>query len=181
VTPYFTSVDGSVVLYHGDCRDVLPELEFDVIVTDPPYGKGLDYGDGSVDSHEAFCRLVEWLPTFGKPTAFTVPSTKLFDVPRPQWIGVWHKPLSMGFWSTPLYPHWESICFYNLTGKLGHGDVWVHNTTKPNGHPFVGSGTTLRAALDLGRTAIGVEIEERYCEIAALRLEQQVLPLGGAA
>lgn len=87
----------------------------------------------------------------------------------------------------------DRIFRYTWKGIIQAGEKYrkVHPTQKPEAlmrwclslapnaqmilDPFMGSGTTLRAAKDLGRKAIGIEIEERYCEIAANRLRQEVL------
>jgi DNA modification methylase len=72
---------------------------------------------------------------------------------------------SVGRWHPNMKP--ESLLLH-LLSKCPLGAVV---------DPFMGSGTTLVAAKRLGRAAIGIEIEERYCEIAARRLAQEVLPL----
>ncbi len=70
--------------------------------------------------------------------------------------------------------------FYHPTQKPLRLMKWCLELA-PDAHtiadPFMGSGTTLRAAKDLGRKAIGIEIEEKYCEIAAKRMSQSVMPL----
>lgn len=70
--------------------------------------------------------------------------------------------------------------YFHPTQKPRELLKWCIELSKTTGtilDPFMGSGTTLRAAKDLRRKAIGIEIEEKYCEIAVRRLAQEVLAL----
>ena len=75
---------------------------------------------------------------------------------------------------------------YGLSGKHGHPhakptDVMAELVSMTSGvvaDPFAGSGSPLVAGKQLGRTAVGIELDERYCEIAARRLAQDVLDFG---
>jgi len=215
--PYYQ--DDAVTIYHGDCREILPTLPVapDVILGDPPYGIGLDYGAGYTDAPEMVDRLAaDLLPLFrasAPVVALTPGIVNLARWPDPDWAlaWMWTHTGTTGKWG---FNQWGPILVWGtdpkLSARLGrHPDVIrcsPGEEPKPVGHPcpkpmrawkrimdrvsvpkhtildpFMGSGTTLRAAKDLGRKAIGIELEERYCEIAAERMGQEVLDLGEAA
>ena len=128
----------------------------------------------------------------------------LKDMPPPRSVLVWVKNnWSMGDLEHEHGRQWEAICFYpgpdheficripdviraDRTGNELHPTqkpvplirhLIVANVGELILDPFAGSGTTLVAAKQLGRRAIGIELEEKWCAVAAKRLEAQTVPL----
>jgi site-specific DNA-methyltransferase (adenine-specific) len=204
VNPYYQ--DDAVTIYHGDCREILPGIEADVLVTDPPYGIGFasqptkwqrraghvsrDWDDSAVDG------VVHMAATY---TETCVWGGNYYALPPARGWLAWVKP------DSPPSMGSVELAWTNLNRTAAHITHSIsatnvervgHPTQKPLRvmtwtlgfmgpgvivDPFMGSGTTLRAAKDLGRKAIGIELEERYCEIAARRMCQEVLDFGEAA
>jgi site-specific DNA-methyltransferase (adenine-specific) len=91
----------------------------------------------------------------------------------------WHGGGRAGVWTHPVVQNTG----HPTSKPLPMVADWVRLFTNPGEtilDPYAGSGTTLRAAKDEGRKAIGVELEERYCEIAARRLAQDAFDFGAA-
>lgn len=205
MTPYYDHA--GITIYHGDCRDVAAWREADVLVTDPPYGvayaSGWDnkfkdvriHGDADTASRDGVLAL------WGAKPALVFGSWKQ---PRPTGVKTvltWDKgTVGMGDLALPWFPCTEEIYVLGSGWRGSRTSAVIrcvgrnehHPTEKPEqlmtllvgkcppgaiADPFMGSGTTLLAAKNLGRRAIGVEMEERYCEVAARRLAQEVLML----
>ncbi len=210
MNPYYQ--DDSCTIYHGDSREILPELSTDVVLTDPPWplrSKEIMVGNAGAFALWAEVapllnarRLVLWHAIHDDPRRFLNP---LVDWPylRAVYIrraipGYYGRVLIdgemvhvLGEWPPArkgrmVIPGGFQITYHRSDRENGHpgprsliGTIWLLQWWSDIGDtildPFMGSGTTLRAAKDLGRKAIGIEIEEQYCDIAAKRLSQEVL------
>lgn len=206
MTPYY--VDDSVSLFLGDCLEMDTWLAADVLVTDPPYGvsftSGWDNrfrGIGIANDRDVSCRS-SVLNRWGERPALVFGSWKQPHPPDTRTVLIWDKgTVGMGALDLPWFPCTEEIYVLGRgwQGTRSSAVMRVvsrnadHPTEKPIGllhqliakcppgtiaDPFAGAGSTLVAAKQLGRKAIGVELEERYCEIAARRLAQDVLDFG---
>ncbi len=227
LNPYYQ--DEAVTIYHGDCREILPDLpKVDLVLTDPPYGVNGQYAESYIDDADSywgwFLPIIKTLRSAALRLVFTHRVAALRVITDADWIGCWCKPnASSGrLGNSHLFPSWEPVFLYGIHKSAGlvYGkDVWVCDAVKVSAEgmshgrerfargtdsphpfpkplllysefarqfsavdetildPFLGSGTTAVAAKKLNRKCIGIEIEERYCEIAANRCRQMVMDL----
>ena len=189
MTPYYETPLGK--LYHGDCLEIMPELEpVDLVLTDPPYKQEIARIDfrvttiyflESIESRQ----YVFWGGSEKFPLSYTSKHkwVKLNGFGGKGYEEIYER--NGGKTNKTFFaPSINSIVSARMAG-----DTYVkHPTQKPKKlflsillnqdsdltlDPFLGSGTTAIACERLKRSWIGIEIEEKYCEIAAKRIEQE--------
>ena len=164
------SVDGASLFYNHKVRyrglgDVVHPLDtvrrFDAWVLRQEIIWARD--GGVAFNARMFCpsdERIYWMVKPGAPHKWNQPSASDFTV--------WQMRQEMGLDGHPC-PYPVKLPTKAIMATTDPGDLVLD--------PFMGSGTTLRAAKDLGRRAIGIEPEERFCKLAVERLAQGVLAL----
>ncbi len=196
--------DDYVTLYQGDGREMGPTLgRFDLLLTDPPYGINKADWDGEYPEWLATLALSAAESVAIMPGLWALPQCIAGLRDAYKWVlsgynrnGMTHGAIGFNNWIPCV-----------VAGRVKHGgqdamsftvglqDKPKHPSPKPLPFmlwlierltevdatildPFAGSGTTGRAAKDLQRKCTMIEREEKYCEIAANRCRQEVLPFG---
>ena len=217
ISPYYA--DELVTLYCGRCEDITEWLAADVLVTDPPYGRGWgqhgDYNSGvthkGIAGDDSLNARDNALAAWGGRPAVMFGDLLLPAPENAKQVLIYAKPPGSGVlgcvggfrrdaeaiyligkWPQPAAARSGILRTgtANIGGASSTARRYGHPHAKPVdvmetlisacppgviADPFVGCGSTLVAARNLGRSAIGVELEERYCERAARRLSQMAL------
>lgn len=203
VTPYYSHA--GIEIFMGDCREILPTLgKFDLLLTDPPYGLGdrLDNSPKNSKWGKLFGGSLAWdrttsdglLPALGSAKDAVIWGGNYYPLPPARGWLIWDK-LVRHFTSGHAELAWTTLdqpvrCFNYSHGQLAN-EGKRHPTQKPLPlmswclsffpdaktvvDPYMGSGPVAKACKDRGLKYVGIELVEKYCEIAAKRLAQEVL------
>ncbi len=209
--PYYQQ-DG-ITLYNLNCLDYLDKVNYDLMLTDPPYGIDLKVSDKTGKYWRPTRKVINdtTQDTGEKALSFSKGATVAFASPMKPWPGAWRQHLvwnkgahvGAGGHPTQLFKMDHELIQIRDTGELkGNRDSSVlnfkarkadynfHPTPKPVSlieyllgkvefdivcDPFSGSGSTLLAAQNMGKNAVGFELDEGYCKVIVERLRQKVL------
>lgn len=192
---------GDCTLYLGDCRDIRWNLGAgDAVVTDPPYGIGAakKNAHSSIRDNDAWVNA-DW--DDGRPSAsifrrmMLAPEVAIWGgnyfadlLPASSAWLAWVKPQAdTGFSLADMELCWTNLGFAARTKRLPRRDGNDHPTQKPvsvmawtlsfvrSAHvfdPFAGSGTTGVACVSAGKRFTGIEVDQRYFDIACRRIEE---------
>jgi DNA modification methylase len=192
--PYYDHA--GITIYHGDCREILPLLpKVDLVLTDPPYPsyytQEYRYSSDLILALEFIqCRqFIFWTPSVAFPLPYS--GKRIWDKAVgtcTQFEEIYERNSASGY---KIHRAYSMGCFSSVGAEMTGDIITGHPSQKPLRliaalvnesdadlilDPFMGSGTTLVAAKQLGRRAIGIEIELKYCQIAVERLSQEMLP-----